>query len=195
MFTHTELTVSLNHQPFGGAPSGQMEQNLNSLAIIISTVYGIEKGKAFNPKITFPTVKHGDGSIVYHGVLLGKGLEQLKEDYSEMPKQHLKTSARKLKLLKLGLQTILKKPSTGVIKWFNDIQVKILQWSSRSPDLNPSEHVWTELRKRDWVRRPTKLTDLLQFCQEKRAKTPCTERSFWKVSFQIKPLKVNNTKR
>jgi transposase len=51
--------------------------------------------------------------------------------------------------------------SKVVAKWLKDNKVKVLEWSSQSPDLNPVEHVWAELKKRVRARRPTNLTNLL----------------------------------
>ena len=42
---------------------------------------------------------------------------------------------------------------------------------SQSPDLNPIEHLWAELKKSVRARRPTNLTQLHQLCQEEWSQT------------------------
>ena len=57
-----------------------------------------------------------------------------------------------------------------VAKWLKDDKVNVLEWPSQSPDLNPIEYLWAELKKRVRARRPTNLTQLHQLCQEEWAK-------------------------
>jgi transposase len=59
-----------------------------------------------------------------------------------------------------------KHTSKVVAKWLQDNKVRVLEWPSQSPDRNPIENLWAELKKRVRARRPTNLTQLHQLCQE-----------------------------
>ena len=51
-----------------------------------------------------------------------------------------------------------------VANWLKDNEVKVLEWPSQSPGLNPREHLWAELKKHVWARRPKNLIQLHLFC-------------------------------
>ena len=76
-----------------------------------------------------------------------------------------------------------KHASKGVAKWLKENKVKVLEWPSQSPHLNPIEHLWAELKKRVRARRPTNLTQLHQLCQEEWANfTQLIVGSLWKTT-------------
>ncbi|CDQ90066.1 unnamed protein product [Oncorhynchus mykiss] len=112
-----------------------------------------------------------------------------KENYVDILKQHLKTS------LKLGRKWVFqmdndpKRTSKVVAKWL---------LGQQSPDLNPIENVWAELKKCVRARRPTNLTQLHQLCQDEWAKihpTYCGKlvEGYPKCLTQVKQFKGNAT--
>ncbi|KAK6305299.1 hypothetical protein J4Q44_G00240790 [Coregonus suidteri] len=57
-------------------------------------------------------------------------------------------------------------------EWLRKKHLKVLEWPSQSPDLNPIEHLWRELKVRIAQRQPRNLKDLEKVCMEEWAKIP-----------------------
>jgi hypothetical protein len=95
------------------------------------------------------------------------------ENYVDILMQNLKTSVRKLKfghkwVFQMDIDP--KHTSKVLAKWLIYNNVKLLEWRSESPDLNPVKNLWAELKERVQARRPTNLNQLHQLCQEEWAK-------------------------
>ena len=57
-------------------------------------------------------------------------------------------------------------------EWLRDKSLNILEWPSQSPDLNPIEHLWRDLKIAVQQHSPTNLTELEMIYREEWKKLP-----------------------
>ena len=57
-------------------------------------------------------------------------------------------------------------------EWLRDNSVNVLEWPSQSPDLNPIEHLWRDLKMAVHRRSPSNLMELERSCKEEWEKLP-----------------------
>uniref|UniRef100_A0AAZ3S158 Tc1-like transposase DDE domain-containing protein n=1 Tax=Oncorhynchus tshawytscha TaxID=74940 RepID=A0AAZ3S158_ONCTS len=135
------------------------------------------RNAAYDPKNTIPTVKHGGGNIMLWGCFSAKGTGQLHRIKGKVDHQilgeNLLPSARALKMGRRWVfQHDPKHTAKATKEWLKKKRIKVLEWPSQSPDLNPIENLWRELKVRVAKRQPRKLNDLEKICKEEWDKIP-----------------------
>lgn len=144
------------------------------------------KKEAYKEKNTLPTVKHGGGSVMLWGCFASTGTGNLQRiegimdsvRYQDILAKNVNPSVKKLKLGRhwtFQQDNDPKHTSKSTKAWLEKKGWKVLEWPSQSPDLNPIENLWWDLKKAVAARRPTSIADLETIAQEEWAKIP-TER-------------------
>ncbi|XDV28874.1 hypothetical protein PO909_032071 [Leuciscus waleckii] len=70
-------------------------------------------------------------------------------------------------------------------EWLHNNSVTVLEWPSQSPDLNPIEHLWRDLKMAVHQRLPSNLTELERICKEEWQRIPKSRVSLKSLSASL----------
>ncbi|KAG2470802.1 TCB1 transposase, partial [Polypterus senegalus] len=146
-------------------------------------------GTAHHQANTIPTVKHGGGSIMLWGCFSVAGTGRLVRIkgkmtvamYRDILDENLLQGTFDLRLgRRFFFQQVNDPKHTAKIskEWLQDNSVNVLECPSQSPDLNPIEYLWRDLKMAVHRRIPSNLMELERCCKEewtKLAKDRCAK--------------------
>lgn len=136
----------------------------------------------FDPKFTTKTLKHGGTSIMvwacfsYNGVGPIYWIKEIMDQYVyvRILEEVMYPYAEEEMPLRWVFQqdNDPKHTSRRAKKWFGDHLINVMEWPAQSPDLNPIENLWTEVKKAVHDARPTSKEALWEAVKDSWSKIP-----------------------
>lgn len=133
-------------------------------------------GAAFMPQYTIKTVKHGGLSLMVWGCFSYNGVGPIIEIVGIMNKEYYLKKVLQEVMYPYASDTMPlrwvfqqdndpKHTSKVVKEWFRVNKVNVLPWAAQSPDLNPIENLWTDIKNAVSDQKPTTKSQLWNVVQ------------------------------
>ena len=178
-----EFTVLMRNLNLSKIFCGQIKLQLSCLEGTHNTMCGGKKGTAHQHQNLIPTVNYGGGSIMVWGCFAASGPGHIaiidgkmnSQVYQDISQDNIRISVRQLKRNRSWVMQQDNDPkhrSKSTTEWLQQKKICLLEWPSQSPDLNPIEMLWHDLKRAVHTRHPNNIAQLKQFCKEECSRIP-----------------------
>ncbi len=153
------------------------ETKIKLFGINLSRRVWRRRNAQYDPKNTIPTVKHGGGNIMLWGVFLLRGQDNCTASKRQWTGPCTARALKPARALKMDRGWVFqhdndpKHTAKATKEWLKKKHIKVLEWPSQPPNLNPIDNLWRELKV--WVAKhqPQNLNDLERICKEEWTKS------------------------